>query len=595
MIERFAELGIDPQGPQIKLLTELVTEILGFPRHLSQHVGGFVISRGPLSELCPIENTAMPDRTCLQWDKDDIDALGLLKVDVLGLGMLSAIRGSLELALQYQATYQPHRGQYQNPPHSIADIPPEDPLVYDMLCKGDAVGVFQVESRAQLAMLPRLKPRTYYDLVVEIAIVRPGPIQGDMVHPYLRRRDGIEPKEQQPEEISKVLDRTLGVPIFQEQVIQLVMVAAGFSAGEADGLRRAMATWKSGSGLSHFHEKIVSGMLARGHSREFAERLCHQIEGFGTYGFPASHAASFALLVYLSAWIKCHLPAAFYCGLLNAQPMGFYTSSQLLQDAKRRGIEIRPIDVNASEWLSTLEDAAGSPCVRLGLHLIKGLRFEAANILVQARHHPFQNLNDFRVRTGLPTGDLEVLASAHAFRSLTDNRFDSFWQIGDQESQLPLFQGAIQATENFKPQVPTLGETLVADYQTTGLSLEAHPMSLLRDKSAFHTCRRSSELDRLPRHPDLRIWVAGIVATRQRPGSASGVVFITLEDEDGQINCLVWPSLVETFRHQILASRLLKVRGKVQESHGVIHIIADTLEDASEWLGELSPSSRDFH
>ena len=510
MIERFAELGIDPQGPQIKLLTELVTEILGFPRHLSQHVGGFVISRGPLSELCPIENTAMPDRTCLQWDKDDIDALGLLKVDVLGLGMLSAIRGSLELALQYQATYQPYRGQYQHPPHSIADIPPEDPLVYDMLCKGDAVGVFQVESRAQLAMLPRLKPRTYYDLVVEIAIVRPGPIQGDMVHPYLRRRDGLEPKEQQPEEISKVLDRTLGVPIFQEQVIQLVMVAAGFSAGEADGLRRAMATWKSGSGLSHFREKIVSGMLARGHSREFAERLCHQIEGFGKYGFPESHAASFALLVYLSAWIKCHLPAAFYCGLLNAQPMGFYTSSQLLQDAKRRGIEIRPIDVNTSEWLSILEDAAGSPCVRLGLHLIKGLRFEAANILVQARHHPFQNLNDFRVRTGLPTGDLEVLASAHAFRSLTDNRFDSFWQLGDQESQLPLFQGAIQAAENFKPQVPTLGETLVADYQTTGLSLEAHPMSLLRDKSAFHTCRRSSELDRLPRHPDLRIWVLSL-------------------------------------------------------------------------------------
>ena len=456
MIERFAELGIDPQGPQIKLLTELVTEILGFPRHLSQHVGGFVISRGPLSELCPIENTAMPDRTCLQWDKDDIDALGLLKVDVLGLGMLSAIRGSLELALQYQATYQPHRGQYQNPPHSIADIPPEDPLVYDMLCKGDAVGVFQVESRAQLAMLPRLKPRTYYDLVVEIAIVRPGPIQGDMVHPYLRRRDGIEPKEQQPEEISKVLDRTLGVPIFQEQVIQLVMVAAGFSAGEADGLRRAMATWKSGSGLSHFHEKIVSGMLARGHSREFAERLCHQIEGFGKYGFPESHAASFALLVYLSAWIKCHLPAAFYCGLLNAQPMGFYTSSQLLQDAKRRGIEIRPIDVNASEWLSTLEDAAGSPCVRLGLHLIKGLRFEAANILVQARHHPFQNLNDFRVRTGLPTGDLEVLASAHAFRSLTDNRFDSFWQLGIKNRNCHCSKVQFRQLKTLNPKFPRL-------------------------------------------------------------------------------------------------------------------------------------------
>ena len=595
MIERFAELGIDPQGPQIRLLTELVTEILGFPRHLTQHVGGFVISRGPLSELCPIENTAMQDRTCLQWDKDDIDALGLLKVDVLALGMLTAIRGSLELALRYQTTYQPSKGRYRKPPRSITDIPPEDPEVYDMLCKGDAIGVFQVESRAQLAMLPRLKPRTYYDLVVEVAIVRPGPIQGDMVHPYLRRRDGIEPKEKQPKEISQVLDRTLGVPIFQEQVIQLVMVAAGFSAGEADALRRAMATWKGGKGLSHFHEKIVSGMLTRGHSREFAERLCHQIEGFGKYGFPESHAASFALLVYLSAWIKCHLPAAFYCSLLNAQPMGFYTPSQLLQDAQRHGIEIRPIDVNASEWLSTLEDASGYPCIRLGLHLIKGLRFETANILVQSRHHPYQSLNDFRIRTGLTTGDLEVLASAHAFRSLTDNRFDSFWQLGDQESQLPLFQGAIQTMEDFKPRVPALGETLVADYQTTGLSLEAHPMSLLRDKSAFRTCRRSSELDRLPRHPDLRIWVAGIVATRQRPGSASGVVFITLEDEDGQINCLVWPSLVETFRRQILASRLLKVRGKVQESHGVIHIIADTLEDASEWLGELTPSSRDFH
>ena len=595
MLDRFSELGIDPEGPQIRLLTELVTQILGFPRHLTQHVGGFVISRGPLSELCPIENTAMQDRTCLQWDKDDIDALGLLKVDVLALGMLTAIRGSLELARTYYELYRPIQGRYQNPPCSIADIPPEDSAVYDMLCRGDAIGVFQVESRAQLAMLPRLKPRTYYDLVVEVAIVRPGPIQGDMVHPYLRRREGLEAQEQQPKEIAQVLDRTLGVPIFQEQVIQLVMVAAGFSAGEADALRRAMATWKSGNGLSHFHEKIVKGMLSRGHSQEFAERLCHQIEGFGKYGFPESHAASFALLVYLSAWLKCHLPAAFYCGLLNAQPMGFYTPSQLLQDAKRHEIQIRPIDVNASDWLSTLEDADGEPCIRLGFHLIKGVRFEAINNLIQSRHQPFQSLNDFRIRTELSTSDLEVLASAHAFRSLTDNRFDSFWQLGDQESQLPLFQKSTSTEQDFMPRIPALGETLVADYRTTGLSLEAHPMMLLRDKSAFQTCRRSSELTRLPRHPDLRIWVAGIVATKQRPGSASGVVFITLEDEDGQINCLVWPSLVETFRQQILASRLLKVRGKVQESHGVIHIIADSLEDASEWLGELTPSSRDFH
>jgi len=595
MLDRFAELGINPQGPQIRLLTELVTDILGFPRHLTQHVGGFVISQGPLSELCPIENTAMEDRTCMQWDKDDIDALGLLKVDVLALGMLTAIRGSLELACDYQARYQPTQRQYRHPPRTIADISPEDPSVYDMLCKGDAIGVFQVESRAQLAMLPRLKPRTYYDLVVEVAIVRPGPIQGDMVHPYLRRREGLEPKEQQPKEIRAVLDRTLGVPIFQEQVIQLVMVAAGFSAGEADALRRAMATWKGGHGLSHFREKIVNGMLTRGHSQEFAERLCHQIEGFGKYGFPESHAASFALLVYLSAWIKCHLPAAFYCGLLNAQPMGFYTPSQLLQDAQRHGIPVRPIDVNASEWLSTLEDSDGSPCIRLGFHLIKGLSMKTAQTLLQARHHPFQSLNDFRIRTELSTSELETLASAHAFRALTDNRFDSFWQLGDQESQLPLFQQSVQTDQEFKPRIPQLGETLVADYRTTGLSLEAHPMSLLRTQSEFQTCRRSSELKRLPRHPDLRIWVAGLVATRQRPGSASGVVFITLEDEEGQINCLVWPSLVETFRHQILASRLLKVRGKVQESHGVIHIIADTLQDASAWLGELTPSSRDFH
>lgn len=595
MLDRFAELGIDPQGPQIRLLSELVTEILGFPRHLTQHVGGFVISRGPLSELCPVENTATQDRTCLQWDKDDIDALGLLKVDVLALGMLTAIRGSLELAQHYQQSYRPSQGIYHDPPISIADIPPEDSEVYDMLCKGDAIGVFQVESRAQLAMLPRLKPRTYYDLVVEVAIVRPGPIQGDMVHPYLRRRDGTEPKEEQPKEIDQVLDRTLGVPIFQEQVIQLVMVAAGFSAGEADALRRAMATWKTGHGLSHFHEKIVNGMRSRGYSLEFAERLCHQIEGFGKYGFPESHAASFALLVYLSAWIKCHMPAAFYCGLLNAQPMGFYTPSQLLQDAHRHSIEIRPIDVNTSEWLSSLENAEGFPCIRLGLHLIKGFKIEAARKLIQTRNRPFRNLNDFRIRTGLPTPDLETLASAHAFRALTNNRFDSFWQLGNQESQLPLFQQIAPSEHNFKPRVPALGETLVADYQTTGLSLEAHPMSLLRQKSEFYTCRRSSELKRLPRNQNLCVWVVGIVATRQRPGSASGTVFITLEDEDGQINCVIWPTLVEKFRHQILASRLLKVRGKVQESHGVIHIIADTLKDVSEWLGELTPSSRDFH
>ena len=594
MLNRFAELGIDPEGPKIQQLVELVTSLLGFPRHLTQHVGGFVISQGPLSELCPIENTAMAERTCLQWDKDDIDALGLMKVDVLALGMLSAIRGSLELARRYQATHQPVSGPYKQPPKQVADIPPEDPAVYDMLSKGDAIGVFQVESRAQLAMLPRLKPQTYYDLVVEVAIVRPGPIQGDMVHPYLRRREGLEAQEPQPKEIAAVLDRTLGVPIFQEQVIQLVMVAAGFSAGEADALRRAMATWKGGQGLSHFHEKIIQGMCDRGHDPEFASRLCHQIEGFGKYGFPESHAASFALLVYVSAWLKCHLPAAFYCGLLNAQPMGFYTPSQLLQDAARHDISILPIDVNASDWLSTLEMHEDQAAIRLGMHLIKGLPQDVGEHIANVRHSAFLHLNDFRQRTGLSTGHLEVLASAHAFRDITDNRFDSFWQLGDQESQLPLFHGEPTDTD-FTPKQPRLGETLVADYRATGLSLEAHPMELLRSQTVFQHCRKSSELARLPRHPDLRISVVGIVATRQRPGSASGVVFLTLEDEDGQINVIIWPTLVETYRHEILGSRLLKVRGQVQESHSVIHVIAEELEDVSAWLGELTPSTRDFH
>lgn len=594
MASRFRELGVDPQGRQIQQLIEIVHHILGFPRHLTQHVGGFVISNGPLSQLCPIENTAMAERTCLQWDKDDIDALGLMKVDVLALGILSAIRDTLALAQHYSQTIKPTSGAYASPPATVEAIPAEDPHVYDMLCLGDAIGVFQVESRAQLAMLPRLKPRTYYDLVVEVAIVRPGPIQGDMVHPYLRRRDGLEPRESQPEAIAAVLDRTLGVPIFQEQVIQLVMVAAGFSAGEADALRRAMASWKGGQGLAHFHEKIVTGMQARGHDRAFAERLCHQIEGFGKYGFPESHAASFALLVYISAWLKCHLPAAFYCGLLNAQPMGFYTPSQLLQDAKRHGIEIRPIDVSASHWLSTLEQGHNGPCIRLGFHLIKGFRQPSAEQIVRVRTQPFQSLNDFRLKTGLGNGELELLAGAHAFRALANNRFDGFWQLADHESQLPLLQPLTTQSDQ-APREPMLGERLVADYQSTGLSLEAHPMQVLRSKTPFVQCRTAAELPRLPRHPELRVWVAGLVATRQRPGSASGVVFLTLEDECGQINCIVWPQTVETYRSIILRSRLMKVRGRVQESHGVIHVIAEEMVDLSQWLGALTPSSRDFH
>lgn len=594
MQERFATLGIDPQAPTLQLLLELVKELLGFPRHLTQHVGGFVISRGPLSALCPIENTAMAERTCLQWDKDDIDALGLMKIDVLALGMLSALQHGLKLA-QHYAKSPASRGLWRTPPTCLAEIPVEDPKVYDMLCAGDAIGVFQVESRAQLAMLPRLKPRTYYDLVIEVAIVRPGPIQGEMVHPYLRRRAGIEPLETQPPEIEAVLKRTLGVPIFQEQVIQLVMVAAGFSAGEADQLRRAMATWKGGAGLGHFRERILQGMRQRGHDLGFAERLCHQIEGFGKYGFPESHAASFAILVYYSAWLKYHLPEAFYCGLLNAQPMGFYTPAQLLADAKRHGVTILPIDVNASEWLSTLEPHDDRPSLRLGLQFIKGLPYEVAQRLIQARAtQPFHSLSETRQRTGLSTHDLELLAGAHAFRAFSDSRFDSMWNVADQEAQLPLLADQT-TTSSYTPRTPQLGETLVADYATTGVSLEAHPMSLLRPKTPFVRCHSAQQLSQLSRQHTVRVTVAGLVTTRQRPGSASGVVFLTLEDETGQINCIIWPDQVERYRQIILSSRLLKVTGRIQESHDVIHVIVDHMEDVSTWLGPLRVPSRDFH
>lgn len=594
MHTRFATLGIDPQAPKLQLLMTLVKELLGFPRHLTQHVGGFVISRGPLSALCPIENTAMAERTCLQWDKDDIDALGLMKIDVLALGMLSALQHGLQLAQRY-AQSPLSTGAWRNPPNCLAEIPAEDPKVYDMLCAGDAIGVFQIESRAQLAMLPRLKPRTYYDLVIEVAIVRPGPIQGDMVHPYLRRRAGLEPLEPQPPEIHAVLKRTLGVPIFQEQVIQLVMVAAGFSAGEADQLRRAMTSWKGGAGLAHFRERIIQGMRQRGHDIGFAERLCHQIEGFGKYGFPESHAASFAILVYHSAWLKQHLPEAFYCGLLNAQPMGFYTPAQLLADANRHGVTIHPIDVNASDWLSTLEPAEHRPSIRLGLHMIKGFRQDIAQRLIHRRgEHPYRSLSDVRQRTGLSTHDLEILAGAHAFRGLSDSRFDSMWQLADSEAQLPLLTDQ-PLTSSHTLRTPRLGETVVADYATTGISLEAHPMSLLRPKTPFRHCHSAEQLSQLPRQGQIRVTVAGLVATRQRPGSASGVVFLTLEDETGQINCIIWPNRVETYRQEILGSRLLKVTGYVQESHGVIHVIVEHMEDASLWLGQLIVPSRDFH
>jgi error-prone DNA polymerase len=598
--ERLVEAGFDPASPQIQRLITLVATLTGFPRHLSQHTGGFVFARGLLSRLVPIENAAMPERSVIQWDKDDLDALGLLKVDVLALGMLSAIRRALEMIAGW-------RGR----PFGMADVPPEDPAVYKMIQHADTVGVFQIESRAQMSMLPRLKPRNFYDLVIEVAIVRPGPIQGGMVHPYLRRRQGVEPVTYPSAAVKAVLERTLGVPIFQEQVMQLAIVAAGFTPGESDHLRRSMAAWRRKGGLEHFEDRLISGMLARGYQREFAQRIYQQILGFGEYGFPESHSASFALLVYVSSWIKRHEPAAFLAGLLNSQPMGFYAPSQLVQDARRHGVEVLPVDATVSEWDCVLEKAenggndnrsrvtghgppAAAPAVRLGLRMISGFAEVAAGRICAARRErAFDSVEDLAQRARLDRRDLKLLASAGALRSLSDHRRLAHWEVAGVERATPVLGSA--PIEESLPQLAPPGEAedLIADYASLGLTLGRHPLALLRPRLARMRLATAADLREYahgrPAH------AAGIVVGRQRPDTASGVIFVTLEDETGSVNVIVWRDLADRQRRELLGSRLLGVHGTLEREGEVVHLIAKRLVDHSELLGNLQTSSRDFH
>jgi error-prone DNA polymerase len=603
--ERLGEMGFDTGSRTVKNLIALVNTLVDFPRHLSQHTGGFVISRGPLSRLVPIENAAMAERTVIQWDKDDLDVLGLLKVDVLALGMLSAIRRAAQLVSD----------RYRQP-FSMGDIPREDPRVYDMLGHADTIGVFQIESRAQMSMLPRLKPRRFYDLVIEVAIVRPGPIQGGMVHPYLRRRQGLEEVNYPSEEVRGVLERTLGVPIFQEQAMQLAVVAAGFSPGEADQLRRSMAAWRRKGGLEKFEQKLIEGMLANGYERQFADALFRQIMGFGEYGFPESHAASFALIVYNSAWLKRHEPAAFVCALLNSQPMGFYSPSQLIQDLRRHGMEVRSADVTASDWECTLEeisaqipvqppwrvpvDADGEipvrpqPALRLGLCLIKGLSRAAAERLVAARRaRPFTDLRDLARRAELGVKDLRALAAAGAFASVAGHRRNALWQASGMEAMPEMLRDAAAADTAVDLAPPGEGEDLIADYETLGLTLGQHPLALLRSELDAQRMVPAEKLRTLPHGRNTR--VTGLVTGRQRPGSAQGVVFVTLEDETGNINVIVWPNLVEKQRRELLGASLLTVYGRLERQGEVIHVIADRLRDQTGLLGGLVSRSRDFH
>ena len=599
---RLKAAGVDPESRITRQFVFLVNEILTFPRHLSQHVGGFVISAGPLAQLVPIENAAMADRTVIQWDKDDLEALNLLKVDVLGLGMLTAIRKTLALLDEH------HRPETDFTPTSIDEIPPEDPETYAMLQQADSLGVFQVESRAQMSMLPRLKPANYYDLVIEVAIVRPGPIQGNMVHPYLRRRQGLEPVSYANDAVRRVLERTLGIPIFQEQVIELAMVAAGFTAGEADQLRRAMAAWRRRGGLEQFEEKLITGMLERGLDRDFAERVFEQIKGFGEYGFPESHAASFALLVYVSAWLKRHEPSAFYCGLLNSLPMGFYSPSQIVQDAIAHGLEVLPADVQKSGWDYRLEPPAklvpghrnAQSALRVGLRQVKGMGEDAARRIEAAQ--PFRDIDHLHRQGDLDDGTLTVLARAGALKSLSGHRYQAHWDAAGVENPTALWKEAPPAYATAVAlDGPGEGDDMLADYRYLGLTLGRHPMALLRDETEFDGCRAASELADC-RHEQF-VHVAGIVTCRQRPSSASGVMFMTLEDETGVSNIVVWKSVLERFRAPLLQGRLVAIKGIVEREGAVIHVVAGHVRDLSHKLGELSSQgesttgfqSRNFH
>lgn len=579
--DRLQALGLDPSTPVVQHLQTLVRELIGFPRHLSQHSGGFVLTGDRLTSTVPVIPAAMEGRTTIEWDKDDIDALGLLKVDVLALGMLTALRRCLDLVGQ-------RRGQRWR----LQDVPREDPATYDMICRADTVGVFQIESRAQMSMLPRLQPRCYYDLVVEVAIVRPGPIQGGMIHPYLKARERARaglPLELPQEALRPALARTLGVPIFQEQVMQIAMIAADFTPGEADALRRSMAAWRRKGGVDRFRERLIEGMVKKNYEREFAEAIFRQIEGFGEYGFPESHAASFALLVYASAWLKCHEPACFLVSLLNSQPMGFYGPAQLVQDARRHGVEVLPVDVLHSHWNSTLEGDA----VRLGLSLVAHLGQAAAQRIVQCRELQQPSSVETLARDAqLDTRDLQALASADALQGLAGHRRQQVWSASAWRKAPPLLRNApIEESTCPMPEAPE-GEAVTWDYAATGLTLRSHPLALLRPRLIQRRLLTAAELAQQPNGRLVR--ACGLVTTRQRPGTAKGVVFVTLEDETGTVQVIVWPALRDRQRETLLGARLLAVHGQWQRTGEVCHLIAGHLADLTPWLGDLPTSSRDF-
>ncbi|WP_425408008.1 error-prone DNA polymerase [Hyphococcus sp.] len=582
--ERVKAAGLNAEDFRLRQTLSLIQEIIGFPRHLSQHVGGFVITKGRLDELVPVENAAMEDRTVIEWDKDDIDVLGMLKVDVLSLGMLTCIRKAFELIREWKGTR-----------YELATLPQEDPRIYEQLSQGDTTGLFQVESRAQMSFLPRMRPQCFYDLVIEVAIIRPGPIQGDMVHPYLRRRRGEEKVVYPSKELEEVLKRTLGVPLFQEQAMQIAMVAAGFDPSEADGLRRALGAFRRVGSVSDFKERFISGCIERGYDADFAERCFRQLEGFSGYGFPESHAASFALLVYASAWLRYHHPEVYCCAILNSQPMGFYAPAQLVGDARRHGVEVRPVDINASTWDCSLEpDGTGSLAVRLGFRMIKGFKEEDAQWLNAARGNGYADIASLKRRAGLNKAAIVKLAMADAFASLGASRRNALWHAKavDDGEPMPLFDSADLSEPLTETALPLLShaEDVFEDFISTRLSLKAHPVGLVRDYAGENITRNVALRD-IPQNG--RVSVLGAVITRQRPATASGVVFITLEDETGSANIIVWNTTFAKYRTQVMQGRLLKITGKVQREGRVIHVISEQIEDYSYLFDELSEAQED--
>ncbi|OBT01078.1 error-prone DNA polymerase [Vibrio tasmaniensis] len=580
---QLTQLGLQPDSLKGQQFIHLVNEIIGFPRHLSQHVGGFVISSGPLYELVPVENAAMHDRTIIQWDKDDLETLGLLKVDVLALGMLSAIRKCFDLIKHFHGRSL-----------SIAEITrlKDDPQVYGMIQRADTVGIFQIESRAQMSMLPRLKPKTYYDLVIQIAIVRPGPIQGDMVHPFLKRRDGIEPISYPSKDVESVLSRTLGVPIFQEQVIKLAMVAAGFTGGEADQLRRAMAAWKKNGNVFKFKNKLIEGMQKRGYETEFAEQIFKQICGFGEYGFPESHSASFAVLAYCSAWLKCYYPECFYASLLNSQPMGFYSPSQLVQDAQRHNVVVLPVCVNASQDNHTVVAHQNGLAIRLGLRQIKGFSEHGIqSVLANRPHSGYRHPSQVK-QLSINKKDIELLASANALHNVSGDRFQTRWALMDSASDLPLFRQAYDKVEHALHK-PNEMQDLLEDFTSVGVSLNKHPITLLEEANRLGRFTHMKDLKQ-QRHKSM-VTVVGLVTGKQSPGTAAGVTFVTLEDNTGNINVVVWGATARAQQQAYLTAKALKVQGVLEKKGEVVHVIAGKLIDITDQIVGLNTKSRDFH